>query len=144
MPHYVGTVDSAMKPAELFDYMAEFTNAERWDPGTKSAKRLDSGAIGEGSRFELVVEVMGRETTLVYEVVEYQRPARVALRAESNTASLLDTMTVAAADGHSVLTYDARLELKGARRLFSPLMAVVFRRLCERGRAGLVRELNRG
>jgi hypothetical protein len=143
MPHYTDDVTSSLGREDLFDYMADFTNAVRWDPGTKSARRLDEGAIGVGSRFELVVEFLGRESPFVYEIVEYERPEKVVLRAESDASSLLDTMTVKPGlDDASVLTYDARLELKGVRKLLNPVMAVLFRRLCEKGKEGLERELN--
>jgi hypothetical protein len=33
--------------------------------------------------------------------------------------------------------YDARLDLKGVRRLFTPVLALGFRRICERAADGL-------
>jgi hypothetical protein len=138
MPHNVDTVSSAMDPADLFDYMAEFSNAAEWDPGTVSARRLGDGPVGLGSRFELIVRFAGRESPFVYEITEYERPRRVVLVAETGAASVTDTMSIAAdSGGGSVLTYDARLELKGARRLFSPLMSVLFGRVFADGRRGL-------
>lgn len=138
MPHNVDTVSSAMDPAALFDYMAEFSNAAEWDPGTVSARRLGDGPVGLGSRFELIVRFAGRESPFVYEITEYERPRRVVLVAETGAARVTDTMSIAAGSGGgSVLTYDARLELKGARRLFSPLMSVLFGRVFADGRRGL-------
>jgi hypothetical protein len=138
MPHNVDTVSSAMDPADLFDYMAEFSNAAEWDPGTVSARRLGDGPVGLGSRFELIVRFAGRESPFVYEITEYERPRRVVLVAETGAARVTDTMSIAAGSGGgSVLTYDARLELKGARRLFSPLMSVLFGRVFADGRRGL-------
>lgn len=142
MPHFNDTVDSSLSRAELFDYMADFSNAEEWDPGTKSARRLDEGELGVGSRFELVVEFAGRETPFTYEITEHSPPERVVVEADSEATHLTDTMSTAAAGSASVLTYDARLELKGWRKLTTPVVALLFRRLCEKGRAGLERELN--
>jgi hypothetical protein len=143
MAHYRDTVDSSMEAEDLFDYMADFSNAEQWDPGTKTAKRLDDGKIGEGSKFELVVEFLGRENAFTYEIVEYDRPNKVAVRAESDASTLLDTMSVEKGLGaDNVLTYDAKLELKGVRKALNPVMAVLFKRLCEKGKRGLERELN--
>ena len=39
MPHFNDDVSSTLTQTKLFDYMADFTNAADWDPGTKSAKR---------------------------------------------------------------------------------------------------------
>ncbi|HET8975403.1 MAG TPA: SRPBCC family protein [Solirubrobacterales bacterium] len=145
MPHNVDTVSSAMDPAELFDYMAEFSNAAEWDPGTVSARRLGDGPVGLGSRFELIVRFAGRESPFAYEITEYERPRRVVLVAETGAAIVTDTMSIAAGSGGgSVLTYDARLELKGARRLFSPLMSVLFGRVFANGRRGLEETIGSG
>jgi hypothetical protein len=143
MAHFKDTIDSSMSVDDAFDYVADFSNAERWDEGTKSSRRLDEGEIGEGSRFELVVEFMGREDAFVYEIVEYERPEQVTLRSESDASSLVDTLTVKPGlDDASVLTYDARLEMKGVRKLLAPVIGIYFRRLCEKGKEGLERELN--
>jgi Polyketide cyclase / dehydrase and lipid transport len=144
MPHYNDTVASSLTATALFDYMADFSNAEQWDPGTRSAKRLDRGKIGEGSRFELIVEFAGRESPFVYEITGFDRPNQVVIEADTDAAHLVDTMSVAKSGLGSDLTYDARLELKGWRKLGNPVMAVLFRRLGERGKEGLERELNPG
>ncbi|MGZ5314869.1 MAG: SRPBCC family protein [Solirubrobacterales bacterium] len=138
MPHHTDTVASAMDPAELFDYMADFANAAEWDPGTVSARRLGDGPPALGSKFELMVRFAGRESPFVYEITEYERPGQVVLVADTDAAHLTDTMTVAPMPGGgSELTYDARLELKGARKLFAPVMALLFKRVFANGRRGL-------
>lgn len=142
MPHFNDDVQSSMTKTELFDYMADFSNAEEWDPGTNSARRRDDGAIGVGSKFELVVEFAGRETSYMYEITEFDRPNVVVVEAESDALHLIDTMTMAESGAGSVLNYDARLNLKGWRKVSTPVMAVLFKRLSEKGRQGLERELN--
>ena len=142
MPHYNDDVASSRSQDEAFDYMADFTNSERWDPGTKSAKRLDEGEIGVGSRFELIVEFAGNESPFVYEINEYKRPEKVVVTAETDSVVLVDTMSMTADGSGSVLNYDARLDLKSWRKVAAPVMAILFRRLCEKGKAGLERELN--
>ncbi len=143
MAHFHDTVDSTMEGADVFDYMADWTNAAEWDEGTQSARRLDSGEIGVGSKFELVVEFLGRQSPFVYEITEYERPGKLVLRAETDASVLVDTITIEPGlQGTSVLTYDARLDLKGVRKLVNPVMAIFFNRLCQKGKEGLERELN--
>jgi hypothetical protein len=144
MPHYRDTVDSPLDQEAVFAYMADFTNAERWDPGTASARRLDQGELGVGSRFELMVSFAGRTTPFIYEITAHEPPGRLVIEADTDAVHLTDTVTVAPKAGGSVLTYDARLDLKGARKALAPVMAVLFRRLCEKAKAGLERELKRG
>lgn len=143
MPRYVATVGSGMKPEALFDYMADFASAAEWDPSVVSAERLDSGGAKLGSRFRIVVKLLGSESPFDYEVIEYVRPNRVVVRAETDAVSSLDEMTIEPRGEGSALTYDAQLELKGPRKLLAPVMAVLFRRLGDNAKAGLERELNR-
>ena len=44
---------------EVFEYLADFSNAKEWDPSVKSAERLDTGEIKVGSTFRLVSRVHG-------------------------------------------------------------------------------------
>ena len=143
MPHYNDNVPSKLSQEEVFDYMADFANAEKWDPGTKSSKQLDSGKIGVGAQFELMVEFNGNVRPFTYRITEYERPTRVVVEAETDSVKLVDTMTTTTAAGEgSVLEYDARMDLKGLLKLTTPITAIMFKRLCEKGRNGLERELN--
>jgi Polyketide cyclase / dehydrase and lipid transport len=144
MARYRGTVVSTRSAEETFDYMANFANAADWDPGTVTAERLDTGAVGLGSSFRLQVRVGSRTTRLDYRITAFDRPHRVVLLGESPTLRSEDTMTVvpaAAAAGEaaggSTLTYEAVLTLKGLLAPANPLLGLVFRRVGNRGVDGL-------
>jgi len=138
MAHYRGTVVSSRSAEDTFDYLADFANAAAWDPGTVSAERLDAGGVGPGSSFRLDVRIGPGTTSIDYRIVEYERPHRVVLLGESARLRSEDTVTVVpAADGGSVLTYDAELTLKGAFALFNPFLGLGFDRIGDRGVAGL-------
>jgi hypothetical protein len=55
----------------------------------------------------------------------------------------LDTITFAPTAAGTEVTYDARLQPKGAMKLAAPLLALLFRRLGDNAASGLERELNR-
>ncbi len=115
MARYRATVISTRSAEETFDYLADFSNAEEWDPGTATAVRLDDGPVGLGSAFRLGVRVGTRVTPLEYRIVAFDRPHRVVLLAESGAVRSKDTVTITpAADGGSILSYEADLRLKGA------------------------------
>lgn len=142
MARYRGTVVSGRSHEEVFDYLADFSNAVEWDPGVTDAERLDDGPVGLGSTFLLRVRVGTRELPLEYRIVLYDRPHRVVLLAESDTVRSEDTVTVVpAADGGAVLTYDAVLTLGGGLAPIGPLLGPVFRRIGDRGLGGLRRVL---
>ena len=57
--------------ADTFDYMATFSNAARWDPGTLAAEQLDPGPVRAGTRFRLNVAFGGRGMPLTYRITRY-------------------------------------------------------------------------
>lgn len=125
----VRTVSTDRPLDEVFAYLADFTTTEEWDPGTVSTTRT-SGDGSVGTSYHNVSRFLGRETELDYVVTEHDPPGRLVLRGENRTVVAHDTMTLAAApDGGTVVTYRARLDVKGWARLGAPVLAFAFRRL---------------
>jgi uncharacterized protein YndB with AHSA1/START domain len=143
MARYRTSVDSPASAEAVFDYLADFSSAAQWDPGVASAKRLDTGPVGVGSRFEVVVRFGPRRIPLTYELVEYVRPERFVLQAEAPTFSSRDTITVTPTASGSTMTYDADLPLKGPFKLFDKVLGLLFGRIGDNAAAGLRRELGR-
>lgn len=141
MAHYRGNIESDRSQAETFAYMAEFANVREWDPTVVEARALEDTEPALGSRFFVRVHWLGRDLPLTYEIVEFEPPRRLVLRAENSTSVSEDTVEVAPRDGGSLLTYEARVTLKGAARLADPLLGLAFRRLGDNAAAGLRREL---
>jgi hypothetical protein len=141
MARYRTTIDSTMSPGGAFTELADFSSAERWDPGVVEARRLDGGALGVGSRFHVVARFAGRDVPLEYQIVEFDPPHTVALRAESAAVVSLDTITFVPSPSGTTVTYDADLRLKGALRILDPVLSLAFRRVGDRARDGLRRAL---
>ena len=137
MPHFTAVIETPHAIEEVFDRLADFSSAEEWDPGTVRARRLDDGPVAVGSRFELTVTFLGRESTLVYELVELRRPNRIVLVGQNRFARSLDTITLARLDGATRVTYDAELTLKGLASPFHVLLGPVFDRLGREAADGL-------
>jgi hypothetical protein len=51
---------------EVFAYLADFSNTEKWDPGVVSAKKCGDGPVTTGTRFKVVSEFLGQELPLDY------------------------------------------------------------------------------
>ena len=90
----------------------------------------------------MVVRFAGREIPLTYRTIEFRRPVRVVLVAESSTVVSEDTITFTDTDGVTEVTYDANLRPKGLMRLAGPLLSLLFRRLGDNAVSGLRRELD--
>lgn len=141
MATFNATIPSTWTRERTFDYLADFRSVKEWDP-SMTAARLVSGEPGQvGARYELVMSTLGRETTLVYEAVEVQRPERIVMRCETDALTSVDTITVAGgADGVQV-TYDADLTLKGLRKVAEPAMEVGLVLASERAKKSLEEKL---
>jgi hypothetical protein len=142
MARYVTQVESRLSTAAAFAYMADFSNARFWDPSVSEARRDSDGPIGVGSTFQLVSRFAGREVHLAYELVAYEPSTRVVLEARKPGFVSRDTITVEATDDGSVVRYDALLELRGARRVFDPILQRLFTRLGDAAALGLRSTLN--
>lgn len=135
MARYVGKVTSPKPIDEVFAYMADFSNVSEWDPSAVESRALNGAGAEEGARYAVTSRFLGREVPLTYETVSIERPTRVVLRGENESVVSLDEMSFRKLpDGGTEVTYDADLQLKGARRLLDPVFGLAFRRLCERAR----------
>jgi hypothetical protein len=142
MARYVTTIESRLPPAEAFAYMADFSNARVWDPSVSTASRVGDGPIGVGSSFALVTRFAGRDVPLRYTIVEHDAPRRVVLEAPGGGFVSRDTITVEPAEHGSLVHYDALLAFGGIRRLFNPVMQLIFQRVGARATAGMQAALN--
>ena len=123
------TVETSAPTAQVFDFLADFTNTEEWDPGTVRTDRI-SGNGGVGTAYANTSRFLGRNTDLTYVVEVYEPGRRVALRGENKTVVAHDTMTfVPTATGGTSVRYVADFELKGMARMVAPLLTPAFTRL---------------
>ncbi len=138
MARYRGTVATGLEREAVFDYLAEFSNAAAWDPGVVGAERLDQGPVRLGSAFRLDVRTGLRTTPFEYRIVEYRRPERVVLLGTCGAMRSEDTVTIVAREqGGSILTYDADFRFTGPASVGNLFLALPFRRIADRGLAGL-------
>lgn len=137
MARYRTVIDSPKPREELFPYLADFSNAQEWDPGVVKASRGDTGDVQVGSGFRLTAAFMGRETPLTYRVTAMDAPRSVTFRGENSTVVSLDTITFADRPTGTRVTYDADLQLKGPLKLGEPLLRLAFGRIGDKARDGL-------
>lgn len=138
MAHYRCTVQSPMSQEAAFDYVADLRNLEEWDPGVSSSTLHDGSMPGKGTSYA----VTASGTKLVYETLEYERPARTVAEAKTSLLRSYDIIEVAAGpDGGSTVTYDATLTLNGPLGLFDPVFGLVFNRIGDKAAAGLEKAL---
>ncbi|MGH2906018.1 MAG: SRPBCC family protein [Solirubrobacterales bacterium] len=133
MPSYEATVTTQLDADHTFGLLADFANAEDWDPATIASTRVDDdgGPVAVGSKFRLDMRIGGRDNTIVYEITEFAPPRRVVLRGENSGSVSIDEIVVKPTqNGHgAVVQYNAEVTLKGAYKLISPVFALAFKRM---------------
>jgi dehydrogenase/reductase SDR family protein 12 len=139
MARFLATIDLPLSCDAAFDALADFSTTERWDPSVVRARRLTRGPVAVGSRFEVVVRVLGVESALEYELLVAERPHRIVLRARQGALISLDEITLAPRGEGVRATYDARIELSGIARAFDPLLSAWFQRSGARSVEGMRR-----
>lgn len=128
---------------EVFAFTADFANAEKWDPGVSSSRRVGNGPVGVGSRYDVMVSFGSRELPMTYEVTEWEPNARVVLVGSGETIEAMDEIRFEAHGGGTVVHYVADLNFTNWIRFLGPLMAPLLVRVGRRALDGLVETLDR-
>ena len=136
------TFEVELPPEDVIAYLADFTNAEEWDPGTESCRRQDTGPVQVGSSWHNTSKVAGLTTELTY-TLEAVAPDKVVLVGRNDTVTSTDTIQVTAEGSGSTITYTAVLDFRGEAKLAAPLAKVVMTRVGQETEKQLVEVLNR-
>lgn len=113
MARYLTKIQSARSLHDTFDYLADFSTTQIWDPSVTKAVRTSDGPLRRGSTFEVCVSFFGSTTTLPYRIVEFERPYRVVLVGESPAILSHDEITFVPLRRGCQVIYDAELTIKG-------------------------------
>ena len=137
MARFVDAIDLPIPPEEAFDYLADFSHAESWDPGVVEAKALTRWAPRLGSRFRVVAGFLGRRIPLEYRISAFERPRRLVFAGGDDTLRSVDELTFSPRGQGTRVTYEATLELRGLRACFDPALDVAFQLIGRVAAAGL-------
>ncbi len=115
-------------PPVAIPYIADFTNAEQWDPGTVKCLRQDSGPVKVGSSWQNTSKIAGLSTELTY-TLETLTATRVVLVGRNKTATSTETIDVRPQGTGAEITYLNETVFNGAAKLATPLVRLVFEKL---------------
>lgn len=129
-------LNSKKTAAELFAYFSDFTTTNEWDPNTVNTSKI-SGDGGVGTKYSNTSSFNGKESSLVYEVIEYQPNKLIRLRGENKSLTAIDTMKIDEVNGERQLTYEARFKFKGVAKVAAPFLKKAFAKLAADAEIGL-------
>ncbi len=134
-------IETALAPGEAFEFVADFANAERWDPGVVTSERIDSGPVGVGARYRLGVRVGGRIVPMEYAVTAWEPGRRVVLAGIGSGVEATDEIRFRGTPEGTRIDYTADIRLRGAMRLLAPFAGGSFARIARDAREGMERSL---
>ncbi|MDQ6687594.1 MAG: SRPBCC family protein [Actinomycetota bacterium] len=117
------TFTTTAAPQTAYAYLADFTNAEEWDPGTRSCTVIE-GDGGVGTRYRNVSSFLGRTTTLEYVAEELQPPSRIHFHGTNDQFDGHDHLTLRSQGAGTEITYEAVFSFRGVAQLFAPVVAL--------------------
>ncbi len=112
-------------PEEVFDFVADARNEPRWHPDALSVEKTSEGPVGLGTRF---VSRYRRFGSMTSEIVEYERPSRLALDYEWKSSRFHVGYTLSPSGGGTAVRASGGGEVRGFLRLLTPLMRLSMRR----------------
>lgn len=123
---------------QVFEYTADFTNIENWDPGVKSSSKVGSDEVGVGTRYELEVTFGSSTIPMIYEITVYEAPNRVVLVGVGEKLEAVDEIIFSTKDNLTQIDYTADLTFGGVIRYFVPLMSSKLKKVGTKALDGLV------
>lgn len=129
---------------DVFAVMTDVENTGKWFPGNVEEHWTSPPPHGVGSTRHAVVTVLGRRTENDAVTTEYEPPHRAVMQGTSPNAPFVVTLTFATDGDGTRVEVTSKIGLRGAMRIFGPLVAAVYGRAWSRGLANLKRSMESG
>jgi len=122
------TIDVTCTPLEAFDYLADFTHIERWDPSVLTARQVTEGLPQVGAQFQLRLQFGGRPVPMDYRITAMSSPRRLVLKGTGASFSAEDRITFEPQGEGTRIHYEADIVFAaGWGRTLEPLLAPLVR-----------------
>ena len=135
-------IETPLPVDEAFAFVADFANAQHWDPGVASSERLDPGPVGLGARYRLGVRMRGRVAPMEYRITTWEPMSRVVLTGEGSNVSAVDEIWFEPAGSGTRIDYTADIRLGGWMRLAQPFAGGAFEKIAKDALGGMQRALD--
>ena len=121
------TLETALPIERAFAFVADFSNADRWDPGVAWSKAVSGATPAVGVEYELGVRMGGRVAPMSYRITLLKPAERVVLGGRGSNVAAVD---------------DIRFERTGWLRLAAPFARGSFAAIARNARDGMQRTLD--
>jgi uncharacterized protein YndB with AHSA1/START domain len=111
--------------ADVFAAIVDLESFPRWNPTTKSARKLSPGETREGATFELQIRGFGKT---IQELQGFERDRRVTLVPHLKALGGGHTFVLTPDGDRTRIDHELEMIPKGAMRVFAPLVGMIGRR----------------
>ena len=143
MAEFDARIVVGVDPRTVFDYLADFTNAEQWDPSVRAAKALGEGDPTVGSGFAVTTGFYGKAIELICEITELDSPRHLALSIDGGRTTGTITFTIEPDTGTgSIVHYRVETAMRGPARLLDRGLQLALSGMGESAAQGLEKSLS--
>ncbi|HEY5890825.1 MAG TPA: SRPBCC family protein [Acidimicrobiia bacterium] len=128
---------------EVFEYTADFSNIQDWDPGVVASRKLTPGTVGKGTEFELEVKFGSGTIPMIYEITEYDPNSKVVLVGRGEKLEAVDEIRFDTQDNMTAIYYTADLTFRNYYKYLGPLLSKPLKKVGTQALDGLATQLNR-
>lgn len=122
----------------VFDFVADHTNAPRWQSGIDEIRRITPGSIGVGTEHELTRRFAGMKVVARNRFIAYEPGHFVAFEIPSGKMTGVASYRVEPTGASTCrLTSNVDFQVAGLSRFAIPLLTLIFKRDDEKALANL-------
>ena len=124
--------------SKVFDFVADHTNAPRWQSGIDDIRRITPGPLGVGTEHELTRRFAGMKVVARNRFIAYEPGRFVAFEIPSGKMTGVASYLVeSTGSGTCRLTSNVDFQVGGLARFAVPLLTVIFKRDAEKALTAL-------
>lgn len=135
-----------------FTFVADFTNAAKWDPQAETVEKVTDGPIGQGTKFLLVTSnqaanwgALGRifmlKMHMPYEIVAYDPPRSLTLQGRTSYLSYHEVITFTPTDTGCDVVWEAKAALHSFLWLGNPIFSMIYQKIADQATSGIAAAL---
>lgn len=127
------SVEIDRPPAEVFAFVADFSNNPRWQRGMRACRWTTAPPHGMGSTYEQEARFLGKDVRNTFRVTAFEPERRVSFESTSGSFPIAVTRTVEAlGPGRARFTEEVEGDARGFYRMAEPLLGLLVRRSIKR------------
>lgn len=126
--------------ADVFNYLSDFSTIAEWDASVFSCQKISDGAIGVGTKFDLILKSAGRHVAMDYTLKTYQKQHLIFEGIAKDFVAIDSIWFKETAQGIEI-TWQADISFEGILAHLLPIMKPALLKLGKTSMQGLAQAL---